>query len=73
MHRYPGLAEMERDLPAFIAHRVRKLQTSHRLIEEIDLESNPAPRLKPGRLKPTAIKSVPPSVQVKSLKHIVAI
>ena len=61
---YPGLAEMERDLPAFIAHRVRKLQTSRRLIEEIDIQPKTAPRLPAGKLKTNAIRSVSPAVQV---------
>ena len=58
---------MERDLPAFIAHRVRKLQTSKRLIEEIDVEPSPPARLKPGKLKSNAIKCIPTNVQVGEL------
>ncbi|WAR02083.1 DOM-like protein [Mya arenaria] len=63
LHRYPGLAEMERDLPAFIAHRVRKLQTNRRLIEEIEVQPSPPPRPLPGKLKVNAIRSVSPAVQ----------
>jgi len=58
---------MERDLPAFIAHRVRKLQTSKRLIEEIDVEPSPPARLKPGKLKSNAIKCIPTNVQVRRI------
>ena len=65
LHRYPGLAEMERDLPAFIAHRVRKLQTSRRLIEEIDAEKPPPSRPPAGKLKTNSIRCISPAIQVK--------
>ncbi|OWF46679.1 helicase domino-like isoform X2 [Mizuhopecten yessoensis] len=58
--RYPGLADMEQDLPAFVAHRVKRLQTSRQLIEEIDEQPDPAPRLKPGKLKPVNFRSISP-------------
>lgn len=61
---YPGLAEMERDLPAFIAHRVRKLQTNRRLIEEIEIQPSPPARPQPGKLKANTIRCVSPAVQV---------
>lgn len=62
---------MERDLPAFIAHRVRKLQTSRRLIEEIDVVPPEASRPKPGKLKANTIKCLPHPVQVsgKALQY----
>ncbi|XP_052268550.1 helicase domino-like isoform X1 [Dreissena polymorpha] len=63
LHKYPGLAEMEQDLPAFIAHRVRKLQTGCRLIEEIDIQPSPTPRPAPGKLKQNTIRSVSPAQQ----------
>lgn len=55
---------MERDLPAFIAHRVRKLQTHRRLIEEIEVQQSPPPRPPAGKLKPSSIRCVSPAVQV---------
>ncbi|XP_069134718.1 helicase domino-like isoform X2 [Argopecten irradians] len=58
--RYPGLADMEQDLPAFVAHRVKRLQTSRQLIEEIDDQPDPPPRLKPGKLKPVNFRSISP-------------
>ncbi|XP_060081235.1 helicase domino-like isoform X1 [Ylistrum balloti] len=58
--RYPGLADMEQDLPAFVAHRVKRLQTSQQLIEEIDEQPDPPPRLKPGKLKPVNFRSISP-------------
>jgi hypothetical protein len=59
---------MERDLPAFIAHRVRKLQTPRRLIEEIDIQPGPPPRPQPGKLKTNTIRCVSPAVQVFIVK-----
>ncbi|KAH3876862.1 hypothetical protein DPMN_000713 [Dreissena polymorpha] len=56
---------MEQDLPAFIAHRVRKLQTGCRLIEEIDIQPSPTPRPAPGKLKQNTIRSVSPAQQVR--------
>lgn len=63
LHHYPGLADMERDLPAFIAHRVRKLQTGRKLIEEIDIAPPPPARPPPGKLKLNAIRCVSPALQ----------
>ncbi|CAH1801795.1 unnamed protein product, partial [Owenia fusiformis] len=48
---HPSLADMELQLPAFMAHRVKKLQTPRPLIEEIDSQPPPAPRPRPVRLK----------------------
>ncbi|ESO91647.1 hypothetical protein LOTGIDRAFT_122039, partial [Lottia gigantea] len=56
---YPSLSEMELDLPAFVAHRVRKLQTPRKLIEEIDDIADPPPRPKPGRLKNLNFRTSP--------------
>lgn len=67
LQMYPGLAEMERDLPAFIAHRVRKLQTPRRLIEEIEIQPSPPQRPQPGKLKTNTIRCVSPAVQVCSI------
>lgn len=62
---FPCLAEMERDLPAFVSHRVKQLKTSNNLIEEIDTQPDPLPRPPPGQLKPVVFHSVSPaSVQV---------
>ncbi|XP_076435128.1 helicase domino-like isoform X2 [Babylonia areolata] len=48
---FPNLAEMERDLPAFVAHRVKQLKTAPGLIEEVDYHPDPPPPLPKGRLK----------------------
>ena len=61
---YPSLADMELDLPAFVAHRVRGLQTGRKLIEEIDDTEECEQRPKPGKLLPTSF----PNIQV--LKHM---
>ena len=55
---------MEKDLPAFIAHRVRKLKTSPHLIEEIDSQPSPPPRPPAGKLKTGAIRCVSPGIPV---------
>ena len=44
---FPCMTELELKLPAYAAHRVRKLQTSQPLIEEIDSQPE-----SPGRHKP---------------------
>ncbi|KAL8561069.1 hypothetical protein ACOMHN_031013 [Nucella lapillus] len=51
---FPSLAEMEHDLPAFVAHRVKQLTTAPALIEEIDYHPDPTPPLPKGQLKPGA-------------------
>ncbi|VDI33322.1 Hypothetical predicted protein [Mytilus galloprovincialis] len=55
---YPSLADMEINLPAFVAHRVRGLQTSRKLIEEIDDVEECEQRPVPGKLQPTSFPSV---------------
>ncbi|KAL3857410.1 hypothetical protein ACJMK2_012085, partial [Sinanodonta woodiana] len=60
---FPTLADMERDLSAFVAHRVKKLQTPRKLIEEIDIQPKTPARPKSGRLKSFPVLSVPPSIQ----------
>ncbi|XP_048751446.2 helicase domino-like isoform X4 [Ostrea edulis] len=55
---YPSLADMELNLPAFVAHRVKKLQTPRRLIEEIDSEPEPLSSLPHGKLKPVTFKGI---------------
>lgn len=42
---------MELSLTAFVAHRVRRLQTPRKLIEEIDTQPDPSPRCPPGKIK----------------------
>ena len=64
---YPNLAEMEQDLPRFVAHRIKKLQTPRNLIEEIEDEPDPPPRPKPGKLKTPTIKSSSPVVSVSQV------
>ena len=64
---FPSLADMEKDLPAFVAHRVRKLQTPRHLIEEIDSQPPPPPRLPAGKLKHGAIRCVSPGIPVSVL------
>ncbi|KAK3749017.1 hypothetical protein RRG08_056924 [Elysia crispata] len=63
---YPNLAEMETDLPAFVAQRVKQLRASGKLIEEVDSLPEPTPRPPPGQLK--NLKGFPavPAVQVKA-------
>lgn len=56
---------MELDLPAFIAHRVKKLQPNRKLIEEIDDQSEcEEERLKPGKLKSTVFRNISPMITV---------
>ncbi|XP_014482898.1 PREDICTED: uncharacterized protein LOC106748666 [Dinoponera quadriceps] len=45
------LLDLELTLSAFVAHRVRRLQTPRKLIEEIDNQPEPAPRCPSGRIK----------------------
>lgn len=61
---FPSLVDMEKDLPAFVAHRVHKLQTPHQLIVEIDSQPDPPPPLKPAK-KPVVFRSASPLVQVR--------
>lgn len=42
---------MELTLTAFVAHRVRRLQTPRKLIEEIDTQPDPFPRCPSGKIK----------------------
>lgn len=42
---------MEMTVSAFVAHRVNRLRTPRKLIEEIDNQSEPAPRCPSGRIK----------------------
>ncbi|GFN95546.1 helicase domino [Plakobranchus ocellatus] len=48
---YPNLAEMETDLPAFVAQRVKQLKAPGKLIQEVDSIPEPSPRPQPGQLK----------------------
>ncbi|XP_076654085.1 domino helicase isoform X2 [Halictus rubicundus] len=45
------LCDLELSLTAFVAHRVRRLQTPRKLIEEIDSQPDPPPRCPPGKIK----------------------
>nr|XP_012145615.1 PREDICTED: helicase domino isoform X2 [Megachile rotundata] len=45
------LCDLELTLTAFTAHRVRRLQTPRKLIEEIDTQPDPPPRCPPGKIK----------------------
>lgn len=45
------LLDLELTLCAFVAHRVRRLQTPRKLIEEIDNQPEPPPRCPSGRIK----------------------
>ncbi|KAL0125638.1 hypothetical protein PUN28_004615 [Cardiocondyla obscurior] len=45
------LLDLEMRLSAFIAHRVNRLRTPKKLIEEIDNQPEPAPRCPSGRIK----------------------
>lgn len=69
---------MELTLTAFVAHRVRRLQTSRKLIEEIDTQSDPSPRCPSGKIKinvrlSNQVKpSVPRQTQAK-LKNLAGI
>ncbi len=63
---FPCMAELELKLPAYAAHRVRKLQTPRPLIEEIDSQPEPAPRPQPlPRNKPFVYRSVSPMPPVR--------
>ena len=55
---YPCLAEMELNLPAFVAHRVKKLQTQKKFIEEIDCQPEVSPRPPSGKLKQVVFKGI---------------
>ena len=57
---YPCLAETELRLPAFAAHRIKKLQTPRPLIEEIDLLPDP-PKRPPKMAKPKPLQLRCPS------------
>lgn len=59
---FPNLVEMERDLPAFVAHRVKQLKTPNSLIEEVDSQPEPPPRLPRGQLKPVVFRSLSPAL-----------
>ncbi|XP_061928552.1 helicase domino isoform X4 [Apis cerana] len=45
------LCDLELTLTAFVAHRVRRLQTPRKLIEEIDTQPDPFPRCPSGKIK----------------------
>uniref|UniRef100_A0A2C9JZS6 Helicase domino n=1 Tax=Biomphalaria glabrata TaxID=6526 RepID=A0A2C9JZS6_BIOGL len=48
---FPNLAEMELDLPSFVAQRVKQLKASGKLIEEVDSLPDSPTRPQPGQLK----------------------
>lgn len=45
------LLDLEQTISAFVAHRVKRLQTPRKLIEEIDSQPEPPPRCPSGRIK----------------------
>ncbi|XP_012218897.2 helicase domino isoform X2 [Linepithema humile] len=45
------LLDLEQTVSAFVAHRVKRLQTPRKLIEEIDSQPEPPPRCPSGRIK----------------------
>ncbi|XP_034182155.2 domino helicase isoform X2 [Osmia lignaria lignaria] len=45
------LCDLELTLTAFAAHRVKRLQTPRKLIEEVDSQPDPPPRCPPGKIK----------------------
>ncbi|XP_050451376.1 helicase domino isoform X5 [Cataglyphis hispanica] len=45
------LLDLELTLSAFVAHRMKRLQTPRKLIEEIDNQPEPTPRCPSGRIK----------------------
>ncbi|KAG7202049.1 hypothetical protein KM043_004730 [Ampulex compressa] len=45
------LCNLEMSLTAFAAHRIKRLQTPRKLIEEIDSQPDPPPRCPPGKVK----------------------
>ncbi|XP_012528470.1 helicase domino isoform X8 [Monomorium pharaonis] len=45
------LLDLEVTLTAFVAHRINRLRTPRKLIEEIDSQPEPAPRCPSGRIK----------------------
>lgn len=45
------LSDLELTLSAFVAHRMKRLQTPRKLIEEIDNQPEPTPRCPSGRIK----------------------
>ena len=49
---------MELNLPAFVAHRVKKLQTQKKFIEEIDCQPEVSPRPPSGKLKQVVFKGI---------------
>ena len=62
---HPCLADLELKLPAFAAHRIRKLAVPRVLIEEIDTCPSPPPRPKTVKLSQSIISKVaPPLSQV---------
>ena len=71
---HPCLADLEVSLPAFAAHRIRKLQTPKSLIEEIENHPPPSPRpkplQKPIKLDLSLCQSVLPQVSVIYINDI---
>ena len=45
------LVDLEFVFTAFVAHRIKRLKTSRKLIEEIDTQPEPAPRCPSGKIK----------------------
>lgn len=66
-------------LTAFVAHRVRRLQTPKKFIEEIDYQPDPPPRCPSGKIKihvrlSNQVKPPPPQPQTPTkLKNLTGI
>ena len=65
------IADLEMQLPAYAAHRTRKLQTPHKLIEEIDSSADIPPRLPKLKVKPGKLFTPAPTpvLQVQQPKE----
>ena len=60
------IADIESFLPAYAAHRIRKLQTPRKLIEEIDSSADTPPKLPKLKVKPGKLFTpVPAAVAVQ--------
>ncbi|XP_015599061.1 helicase domino isoform X1 [Cephus cinctus] len=74
------LVDLELTLTAFVAHRIRRLQTPRKLIEEIDSLPDPPPRCPSGKIKINVRLSnqakappVPPQQAQAKLKNLAGI
>ncbi|KAJ8680257.1 hypothetical protein QAD02_016044 [Eretmocerus hayati] len=63
------LIDLEFMLTAFVAHRMRKLKTPRKLIEEIDTQPDPPPRCPSGKIKINVRLSSQPSKPTTISQH----